>query len=24
VISSAFKYKNKDGILKPAKVVVGK
>jgi len=24
VISSAFKYKNKDGILKPTKVVVGK
>ncbi|MFS8131373.1 MAG: nucleotide exchange factor GrpE [Candidatus Dojkabacteria bacterium] len=24
VISSAFKYKNKDGVLKPAKVVVGK
>lgn len=24
VISSAFKYKNKEGVLKPAKVVVGK
>ncbi|MEO6729048.1 MAG: nucleotide exchange factor GrpE [Candidatus Dojkabacteria bacterium] len=24
VISSAFKYKNKDGVLKPAKVIIGK